>query len=87
MTDLELAILEEQALSDARIIDEAHVIECARCEIELGEGRFKCRRAKGTDICLDCAYDMDTPVVDDDHAGDEPGNTFKNAITPFAENH
>lgn len=44
-------------------------IACARCEIELGEGRGRCRRAKGTDICLDCAIEMYPPIEEDESRG------------------
>ncbi len=67
-------------------VKESHAIECPRCEIELGEGRFRCRRAKGSDLCLDCALDMDGVAIDDDFSGDEPGNTFRNAEYPFVDN-
>lgn len=36
-------------------------IDCARCGIEFGDGRGFCRRAKGTDICLECALEVDPP--------------------------
>ena len=48
--------------------------------------RDKCRRAKGTDLCLDCALDMDGVAIDEDYSGDEPGNTFRNADYPFVDN-
>ncbi len=72
----ECQIMDEQEASEARVVAEAFAIECARCDIELGEGRFKCRRARGSDLCLDCAYEMDLPIIDDEYSGDEPGNTF-----------
>lgn len=32
-------------------------IDCVRCGIEFGDGSGMCRRAVGTDICLECAIE------------------------------
>ncbi len=79
-------ILAEQAISEQQVVNESHAIECPRCEIELGAGKNRCHRAKGSDLCMDCALDMDGVAIDDDYSGDEPGNTFRNADYPFVDN-
>jgi hypothetical protein len=68
-------------------------IECRLCAIELGEGHHKCRRAEGTDICLDCAllYDGPTPEEIDDEMerrlDQSEGALWRNAETPFVRNY
>jgi hypothetical protein len=39
-------------------------IDCPRCGEEFDEHR--CRRAKGSALCLECAVDMDRPLDPDD---------------------
>lgn len=41
-------------------------IYCPRCEIILGDGRDKCRRAVNSDLCMDCAIEMDPPREPED---------------------
>jgi hypothetical protein len=48
-------------------------IACARCDVTLGKEPGACRRAKGTDICLECALLCDPPtaIAQADGADDE----------------
>jgi hypothetical protein len=64
-TDEESAQLyEEDAARHQHTVDaltNAEPIACARCEIELGTGPGTCRRAPGTDLCLECALFETSP--------------------------
>ncbi len=62
----ETRVLDEATAREAKIVTESsYPIECKLCGIELGEGHHKCRRAVGSDICLDCAIIYDSPTSEE----------------------